>query len=79
MLALSCTPTCGVPVIVGPAVLANTPWATDPVGGLVADPVCEPDLVAVTLARRRMPSWSAVGLKDLAVAPEIGVPLASHW
>ena len=48
-------------------------------GGLVAEPVWEPDLVAVTLARRRWPSCAAVGLNDLVVAPEIGLPLASHW
>ena len=79
MVALSCTPTCAVPETTGSAVRLKTPSATETVGGLVADPVCEPDFVAVTLARRRSPSCAAVGLNALVVAPAIGVPLASHW
>jgi hypothetical protein len=77
--ALSWTPTCGVPEIDGAEVLVNTPLATGSVVGEVAVPACAPDLVAVTLARIRAPTWSAAGVNALVVAPEIGVPLASHW
>ena len=79
VLALSWTPTCAVPAMAGSAVVAKRPWATEGVGGLVAEPVWEPDFVAVTLARSRWPTWAAVGLNDLVVAPAIGLPLASHW
>src|SRR3954453_3675954 len=63
----------------GPGVVAKPPGANEVVGGLVAEPVWEPDFVAVTLARRRWPTWDAVGLNDLVVAPAIGLPLASPW
>ncbi len=79
VVALSGMPTWAWPEMVGTALLVNTPLAMELVGGLCAVPLWAPALVAVTWARRRWPTWAAVGWKALVVAPAMGLPLASHW